>query len=147
MTDKDLQANNSSLFDAVARSDLTTVRNTLSLEGVHIEARDAAGRTALHLAIITASTDVCQCLLEYGAHIDAWTEQGEATVHLAARRGEVDILRTVMGALEAKQGAVQHDANPSTAVGGKGEQSVDVNCMTRKYKMSPLYMAVALGTL
>jgi ankyrin repeat protein len=147
MTNEDLQTNSSSLFDVVARSDLTALRNILSLEQVDIETRDAAGRTALHLAILTSSTDVCQCLLEHGAIIDSWTEQGEATVHLAAIKGEAKTLLIVMGALEAKQGAVQHHANVSTAVGGKGKHIVDVNCLTRKHNMSPLYIAVTLGKL
>jgi ankyrin repeat protein len=133
-----LQISKLGLFNTIVRSDLAALKHSLSLKGVDIENRDHVGRTPLHLAILTASSDICQCLLEHGAHVGALTEQEETTVHLAAKRGDVSILQTIMQAIEAKQAAAQHETNP-------GEQTLDVNCLSGKHKMSPLYIAVALG--
>jgi ankyrin repeat protein len=138
MTEEDLQTSKPDLFGVIPRSDITTLRNILSLDGVDIEARDTSGRTPLHLAVIAGSSDICQCLLEHGANVAAWTGQGESTVHLAARRGDVDIVHTIMKPIQAKEESIQNDANAE-------EHKVDVNCFTQKYKMSPLYIAVALG--
>lgn len=149
MADKDLQADRSSIFDIVARADLVSLTQALSTEQVDIEARDPAGRTALHIAVLAATADVCQHLIDHGANVDTWTRQGEAVVHLAARRGEVDILRTVMESVEAKQRAIQSENKPDEKAEGsrKGGRSVHVNSLTQKHQMSPLYIAVALGTL
>jgi len=135
MADASMQLIKPSLLEAITRSDLLSLKEVLSLKGTNIEARDNVGRTPLHLAIITGSVDVCKCLLEHGARIDAWTDQGEATVHLAAKRGDADILLVIMGAVNR---ASRDNTNPS-------KETVHVNCLTRKYKMSPLYIAVALG--
>lgn len=126
------------LFPAIARSDVTALQSILSRDGVDIEARDSSARTPLHVAIIVGSGEICQRLLEYGADVAALTKQGETTAHLAVKRGDVEIVHTIMRAIEAKQASIQRDSN-------KGEQSVNVNSLTPKYKMSPLYIAVALG--
>lgn len=149
MADRDSQASNSHIFDIIARSDITSLRQSLSIYEVDIETRDPAGRTALHLAIIAASADVCQFLINHGANIDTWTEQGEVIVHLAAKRGEVDILHIIIASLKAKQIAVQGNAdlNHRTAVGWTGEHIMHVNCLTQNHKLTPLYIAVALGML
>lgn len=140
MADVVLHTAGADLFGAIARSDLVSLRHALSLEGEDIEARDCVGRTPLHLAIVTGSPQVCQCLLDHGARIDAWTKGGEATVHLAAKRGNLDILVAIMGAVESYSSSRQHIANST-------DKTVDVNCLTQKHRMSSLYIAATLGEL
>lgn len=150
MADDNSQAGISSIFDITVRGDIAGLQQLLSTKDVNIEARDTAGRTALHLAVTAASVDICKCLINHGARLDTWTDQGEAIVHLAAKRGDVAILHTVMEALGTKQQDIQTDNNPDdkgeAKVDSKKDRTVHVNCLTRKYRMSPLYIAVALGT-
>jgi ankyrin repeat protein len=149
MAEEDLHSARSDIFEVVARADITSLKQILTTKEIDIEARDPAGRTALHLAIIAASVDVCQYLIEHGARLDAWTEQGETVVHLAAKRGQVDVLHAVMESLEAKQPAIQDDSisDGNKGTGGKKDRTVHVNCLTQKHQLSPLYIAVALGKL
>ncbi|UKZ58338.1 hypothetical protein TrVGV298_012206 [Trichoderma virens] len=150
MADKDSEADRSSIFDIVVRADLVGLKQALSTKQVDIDARDSTGRTALHIAVIAATVDICQYLIDYGANLDSWTEQGEAIVHLAAKRGEVDILRTVMESVATKQRAIQGEdksmaQTKASDKSDKGNRRVHVDSLTQKYQMSPLYIAVALA--
>lgn len=136
-----VQAN---IFEAIASADISGLKQILATKEVDLEARDAAGRTALHLATITASAETCQCLIDNGASLDAWTQQGEAVVHLAAKRGEVDVLHAIMKPREAKKPATQGNVTTDDT---KKDRTVHVDCFTQKHQMSPLYIAVALGKL
>lgn len=137
-----------SLFEHVAQADLVRLKDALSIEIVDVDVRDPAGRTALHLAVLAGTADVCQLLIDHGASLDIWTGQGEAVVHLAAKRGDVDVLRVIMDAIQLKQRANEDDkAEEKTAVGYEASLSVHVDSLTHKFKMSALYIAVALGTI
>ncbi|PTB63272.1 hypothetical protein BBK36DRAFT_1126757 [Trichoderma citrinoviride] len=135
-----------SLFGIVARADFVSLKEVLALKQVDVESRDPAGRTALHLAVLAGTADICQLLIDHGASLDTWTRQGEAVVHLAAKRGDVDVLRVVMDALESKPQASGNEDKPDgkTAVGDKADLTVHVDSLTHKFNMSPLYIAVAL---
>lgn len=134
----------SQIFKAIACADISSLKQSLATKEVDLEARNPVGRTALHLAITAASADICQCLIDNGARLDAWTKQGEAAVHLAAKRGQVDVLHAIMPPLVAEKSATQDNI---AAGGKKDDRTVHVNCLTQKYQMSPLYIAVALGKL
>lgn len=136
-----------SLFELVARADLDSLKEVLARGQVDIETRDPAGRTALHLAVLTGTAEICRLLIDQGASLDTWTGQGEAVVHLAAKRGDVDVLRAVMDAVELKQRASENEDNPDarTAVGVEADLTVHVESLTHKFRLSPLYIAVALG--
>lgn len=142
MADKDPEADKSSIFDLIVQADLVGLKEALSTKQVDLEARDSAGRTALHLAVIAGTAETCQYLIDHGANLDSWTGQGEAVVHLVAKRGDVDILRTVMESVSAEERKIQSEDQPSS---DKRDRSVHVNSLTKKYRMSPLYIAVALG--
>ncbi|KAL7953213.1 ankyrin repeat protein [Trichoderma compactum] len=142
MADKDAKADNSSIFDLLVQADLVSLKEAISTTQVDLEARDSAGRTALHLAIIAGTAETCQYLIDHGANLDSWTVQGEAVVHLAAKRGDVDILRTVMESVSTKQRKIQSEDQPSI---DKRDPIVHVDSLTKKYRMSPLYFAVALA--
>ncbi|KAM0250032.1 hypothetical protein ACHAQJ_008801 [Trichoderma viride] len=147
MAEEDVHSSRPNIFEIVARADLTSLKQILSTKEIDVEARDPVGRTALHLAVIAASADVCRCLINHGAHLDAWTEQGETVIHLAAKRGEVDVLHAIMESLEAKQPAIQGDNKDdgNGEVSGEKDRTVHVDCLTQKYQLSPLYIAVALA--
>jgi len=122
------------IFAAVARSDLESVRKACELDAKSVDIRDPVGRTALHLAPTTASEDVIQYLLGKGASVHAWTNRRETVIHLAVARGDTEILRIVMKALE-------------DATIPDGEDRVDVNSLARKPRVSALQLAIAYGEL
>ncbi|KKP00706.1 ankyrin repeat protein [Trichoderma harzianum] len=142
MADKDPEADKSSIFDLVVQADRVGLKEALSTKQVDLEARDSAGRTALHLAVIAGTAEICQYLIDHGANLDSWTGQGEAVVHLAAKRGDVDILRTVMESVSTEERKIQSEDEPSS---DKRDPNVHVDSLTKKYRMSPLYIAVALA--
>lgn len=137
----------SNIFEAIVSADIASLKHSLASKEVDLEARDPVGRTALHLAIIAASAEICQCLIDNGASLDAWTEQGEAVVHLAAKRGELDVLHAVMKPLEGKKPATKSNDATDEKKKEKKDRTVHVDCLTEKHQMSPLYIAVALGKL
>jgi len=122
------------IFAAIARSDLESVRKVCELDAKSVDIRDFVGRTALHLALTTASEEVIQYLLGEGASVHAWTNRRETVVHLAVARGDTEILRIVMNALEA-------------ATVADGEERVGVNSLARKPRVSALQLAIAYGEL
>lgn len=145
MAEEDSRPVPSNIFEAIASADISGLKQRLATQEVDLEARDPVGRTALHLAVTAASAEICQCLIDNGARLDAWTEQGEAVVHLAAKRGEIDVLHAIMPPLEAKKPATTQ--SNVTADDKRKDRTVHVDCLTQKYQMSPLYIAVALGQL
>lgn len=144
MAEEDSRQVQFNIFEAIVSRDIASLKQSLASKEVDLEARDPVGRTALHLAVIAASAEICQCLIDNGASLDAWTEQGEAVVHLAAKRGELDVLHAIMKPLEGKKPATQGNA---TTDDEKKDRTVHVDCFTEKHRMSPLYIAVALGKL
>jgi ankyrin repeat protein len=132
------------IFEAIVSADISGLKQSLATKEVDLEARDSAGRTALHLAVTAASAEICQYLIDNGARLDVWTEQGEAVVHLAAKRGEVDVLHAIMQPLEARKPTAQGNVTPDDKT---KDRIVHVDCLTWKHRMSPLYIAVALGKL
>lgn len=145
MTETNSQA--STLFELVSRADLVSLEEVLSRKQVEVDARDTAGRTALHLAVLAGTADICQLLIEHNASLDAWTGQGEAVVHLAAKRGDIDVLRAVMDAVELNQRASEDKgkAVERTAASDNADSTIHVDSLTHKFKLSPLYIAVALA--
>ncbi|KAL7931389.1 ankyrin repeat protein [Trichoderma chlorosporum] len=147
MADEDSEAHKADIFEIVARADLVHLEEFLSRKQVDIEVRDSAGRTALHLAVAAATADTCQYLIDHGANLDSWTKEGEAIVHLAAKRGEIDVLHVVMKSVATRQPDMQNEDKSDGEVGSsdKRERNVHVDSLTQKYRMSPLYIAVALA--
>ncbi|KAL6856403.1 hypothetical protein J3F83DRAFT_764105 [Trichoderma novae-zelandiae] len=142
----DAESGAASLFESIARADLVGLKEVLTLKQLDVETRDPAGRTALQLAVLAGTAGICQLLIDHGAKLDTWTGQGEAVLHLAARRGDVDVLRAVMDAVESNQRASGHENRPDgrSGIGDKADLTVHVDSLTHRFKMSPLYIAVAL---
>ncbi|KAF9530926.1 hypothetical protein CPB83DRAFT_849882 [Crepidotus variabilis] len=89
------------LFVAIAQQDRTEVRKLLSAEDIDLRQRDHVGRSSLHLAIITGSSDVACDLIQAGARITARLVDGRTPLHLAAQYGNL----TVMNKLFEKSAA------------------------------------------
>jgi len=79
------------LFSAIAAQDRTTVQKLIA-EGIDLNQRDHVGRTCLHVAILTNSTDIACDLIDAGARITARLVDGRAPLHLASQHDQLGII-------------------------------------------------------
>lgn len=86
------------LCQAIVEGDGEYVKNWVSLEGVDVNCRDFCGRTPLHLACISAGTEieVIQVLVDAGARLVARLQDGRTALHLAAASGRLDIVKILL---------------------------------------------------
>jgi hypothetical protein len=92
------------LIEAAKSGDLTSVNNLIS-QGSYVNAQDASGNTALHLAAQHGDTQMVQTLIRAGAEVNMANDDGETALHVAAKNGQPDIAKTLM----------KNGANPNLA--------------------------------
>ena len=83
------------LSQGVLRGSLFLIQSALS-KGAPIEAKDNAGRTALHIAATLDNADCLRVLLDKGAQIEAKDKSGKTALHQAAWAGHQNCLRTLL---------------------------------------------------
>ncbi|XP_011867983.1 PREDICTED: ankyrin repeat domain-containing protein 39 [Vollenhovia emeryi] len=84
------------IWTAALEGDVDRV-NRLLQKGVHVDATDSAGYTALHYATRGGHVRVCEVLLECGAKVDARTRSMRATpLHRAASAGHVRVIELLL---------------------------------------------------
>lgn len=76
------------------RSIAAEIANFLLANSARVDARDAEGRTPLHLAVQNRNEEVVKVLLAQKGAIDA--AGATALLHLAARAGSVDVVRSLL---------------------------------------------------
>jgi len=84
------------LCQAIVDGDLEHVEDWCSQEGVDVNRRDYTGRTPLHLAVMTSTPEIVQCLVDYGARLIARLVDGRTALHLAAARGSKEMIKALM---------------------------------------------------
>ena len=84
------------LCQAIVDGDLEHVEDWCSQEGVDVNRRDYTGRTPLHLAVMTSTTEIVQCLINHGARLIARLVDGRTALHLAAARGSKEMVKALM---------------------------------------------------
>ncbi|KAJ5946879.1 hypothetical protein N7454_003718 [Penicillium verhagenii] len=84
------------LCQAIVSSDVEAVKSFLADKDANPDRRDYTGRTPLHLACISSSPEVVQCLVDHGARLIARMADGKTALHLAAARGDVEIIRILL---------------------------------------------------
>ena len=90
--------NTTRLCQAIVDHDLEAVRDWFSSpEVVDVNRRDHTGRTPLHLAVMCSSPEIVQCLIEHGARLVARLYNGMTALHLAAHRGQVQMIKDILG--------------------------------------------------
>jgi len=86
------------LCEAIVNNDVDYVKSWCEQDGVDVNVRDFCGRTPLHLACLSTSTDieVAQCLIDHGARLVARLQDGRTALHIAAARGRADMVARLL---------------------------------------------------
>src|SRR5436190_19190973 len=79
------------LMLASAPASDATLLQFLVAHGADVNAHDSRGTTALHQAVVGASLDKVQVLLNAGANPNLQHRDGTSPLHLAASRGYADV--------------------------------------------------------
>ncbi|PLB49657.1 ankyrin [Aspergillus steynii IBT 23096] len=88
--------NTERLCHAIVDHDLDAVKDWLAGEPADPNSRDYTGRAPLHLACMTSTPAIVQCLVDHGARLTARVADGRTALHIAAARGSVDIVRILL---------------------------------------------------
>ncbi|KXN68680.1 ankyrin, partial [Conidiobolus coronatus NRRL 28638] len=89
-------SNTTKLCHAIVTKDLAAVEEWLKQEGSDPNQRDYTGRTPLHLACMTSSSEIVKCLVDNGARIVARLADGQTALHIASSRGEAEMIKILL---------------------------------------------------
>ena len=95
-TDMAYIGNTARLCQSIVDGDLQEVKDWLAQEEADPNKRDYTGRSPLHLAVMSSTPEVVQCLVDSGARITARLADGRTALHLAAERGHPEMVRILM---------------------------------------------------
>lgn len=95
--------NTARLCQAIVDGDLEHVEDWCAQEGVDVNRRDHTGRTPLHLATMSSTPEVLQCLIDHGARLVARLVDGSTALHIASRRGNVAMVKAILERSEANE--------------------------------------------
>ena len=79
-------------FDAAAKSGQLDLLEQMLVDGVEIDAKDAAGRTLLHWAVENEHVEAVRLLLKYGADRSIKDRSRKTAYQLAKKRGNPGVL-------------------------------------------------------
>ena len=88
--------NTEELCQKICDGDIDFVRDWCTANPESINRRDHTGRTPLHVATQSSTTEIVQCLVESGARIVARLVDGMTALHLAALRGEIEMVQILL---------------------------------------------------
>lgn len=77
-------------IDSARYGDTEDVKVALN-EGVKLEVRDEAGRTALHMAAANGHLDIVQILVKAGSDVNAKNAQDSTPLHWACLNGKKEV--------------------------------------------------------
>ncbi|KAI0059341.1 ankyrin [Artomyces pyxidatus] len=97
-------------FASIAAGDGPTV-TAMILDGADINARDCAGRTPLHVAILTGHSNIACDLVDAGVRISAKLIGGQTALHLATRMAMIDVVHKLLE--RSRQTAEASGVSPS----------------------------------
>lgn len=95
--------NTSRLCQAIVDGDLEHVEDWCQQEGADVNRRDHTGRTPLHLAAMSSTPEIVQCLINHGARLVARLVDGFTALHIAARRGNTAMITALLEKSEANE--------------------------------------------
>ena len=89
-------SNTSKLCQAIVDQDFRAVQEWCQQSDANVNLRDHTGRTPLHLAVQCSSPEIVQCLIDHDARMIARLSDGQTAFHLAVRRGNIDMIATMI---------------------------------------------------
>lgn len=95
--------NTARLCQAIVDGDIEHVEDWCKQEGADANRRDHTGRTPLHLAAMSSTPEIVQCLINHGARLVARLVDGSTALHIAARRGNVPMVKAILQKSEANE--------------------------------------------
>ncbi|KAK0702836.1 hypothetical protein B0H67DRAFT_676136 [Lasiosphaeris hirsuta] len=95
-TDMAYIGNTARLCQSIVDGDREDVTSWLAQEGADPNKRDYTGRSPLHLAVMSSTPEVVQCLVDSGARITARLADGRTALHLAAEGGKAEMIKILM---------------------------------------------------
>jgi ankyrin repeat protein len=95
--------NTARLCQAIVDKDLEHVEDWCEQEGADVNRRDYTGRTPLHLAAMSSSPEIVQCLIDHGARLISRLVNGFTSLHIASRRGNAAMVKAMLEKSEANE--------------------------------------------
>ncbi|KAF7508657.1 hypothetical protein GJ744_009049 [Endocarpon pusillum] len=95
--------NTARLCQAIVDGDLEHVEDWCKQEGADVNRRDHTGRAPLHLATMSSTPEIVQCLIDHGARLVARLVDGFTSLHIASRRGNTTMVKAILDKSEANE--------------------------------------------
>ncbi|BAE63915.1 unnamed protein product [Aspergillus oryzae RIB40] len=101
---------NSAFLHAATIGDATTIENEYLKDKSILTAKDADGRTALHLAALHKDVKVLELLLNYGIEPSTTDNRGQTALHIAAQQSSLAVVELLLKR-RANWSIRDHDGN------------------------------------
>ena len=120
---RDIEYTDAAFLRAARSGDLEVVRLFVEA-GMSVDARDNAGRTALHSAAREGHLEVVDFLVGAGLAVDTRAEYGVTALHLAAFRGHLAVVRVLVDAGASLTATNNKGRTPREAARRKGHTAI-----------------------
>ncbi|KAB8218031.1 ankyrin repeat-containing domain protein [Aspergillus novoparasiticus] len=101
---------NNAFLHAATVGDATTIENEYLKDKSILTAKDADGRTALHLAALHKDVKVLELLLNYGVEPSTTDNRGQTALHIAAQQASLAVVELLLKR-RANWSIRDHDGN------------------------------------
>lgn len=101
-----MSVNTLRLCEAILDGDLEHVKDWCKRESADINRKDYTDRTPLHLAMMSGTSEIVQCLISHGARLMTRVTESFTVLHVASWRGSPAMVRALLEKSEANDAEV-----------------------------------------